>query len=185
MGTRGFVGFVVDGNEKITYNHSDSYPGGLGLDVLTWLRQHGVSEVREAAAKLRLVNNDEPATDEDIACLGTKYADTNVSTRELTEWYVLLRGTQGNPEAILDAGVMIDGSDFPCNSAMCEYGYLIDLDENTFEVYVGFQRDRHGDGRFANDTANSGGYYPVRLVATWFLDNLPTDDEFAIELEHQ
>lgn len=38
MGTRGFVGFVIDGQEKIGYNHFDSYPDGLGVDVLSWLR---------------------------------------------------------------------------------------------------------------------------------------------------
>lgn len=32
--TRGAVGFRVDGVDKVTYNHSDSYPGGLGAAVL-------------------------------------------------------------------------------------------------------------------------------------------------------
>lgn len=187
MGTRGFVGFVVDGTEKISYNHWDSYPGGLGLDVLKWLRQQDISEVREAAAKLRLVDNNEPATVKDIERVGTRYADRGVSTGKLSEWYVLLRETQGNPAAILDAGVMIDGSDFPYDSLFCKYGYLIDLDQQTFEVYAGFQSEAHDKGRFAKRTGEhlaDNGYAPVALAATWTLEALPTDDEFMTELDH-
>lgn len=39
MGTRGTWGFVADGDEKLTYNHFDSYPDGLGVDVLDALRE--------------------------------------------------------------------------------------------------------------------------------------------------
>ena len=38
MGTRGIVGFVSGGQEKLTYNHSDSYPSGLGVAVLEWAK---------------------------------------------------------------------------------------------------------------------------------------------------
>lgn len=75
MGTRGFVGFVVDGQEKIGYNHWDSYPGGLGLSVLTWLRS-AVADVDRLTAKvreLRVVSDDETPTDEDIERLAEFY----------------------------------------------------------------------------------------------------------------
>lgn len=55
MGTRGIMGFVVDGQEKLTYNHYDSYPDGLGLDVLRWLRglnEDTLPQARADAAKL-------------------------------------------------------------------------------------------------------------------------------------
>lgn len=187
MGTRGFVGFAVDGTEKITYNHFDSYPGGLGLDVLTWLRLVDIREAREAAAALRLVNSEDIATIEDVERLGARYANTNVSTRDLTEWYVLLRETQGDPAAILDAGVMIDSNDFPYDSLFCEYGYLVDFDTETFEVYAGFQEQVHDKGRFAARTGehkSDTGYAPVALVASWPLTELPTPDEFMLELDH-
>lgn len=188
MGTRGFVGFVADDTEKITYNHFDSYPSGLGLDVLRWLREQDVSKVREAAVALRLVDSETRATVKDVERVGLKYADTNVSTRELTEWYVLLRETQGNPAAILDAGVMIDSKDFPLDSLFCEFGYLIDLDKEIFEVYAGFQEQPHDAGRFAKRTSEpaeyNNGYAPVALVASWSLATLPTDDEFMSELDH-
>lgn len=30
MGTRGALGFIKAGEHKVTYNHYDSYPEGLG-----------------------------------------------------------------------------------------------------------------------------------------------------------
>lgn len=35
MSTRGLFGFIEDGNYTANYNHSDSYPGGLGAEFLT------------------------------------------------------------------------------------------------------------------------------------------------------
>jgi len=35
MSTRGLYGFIEDGEYTATYNHSDSYPSGLGLEFWT------------------------------------------------------------------------------------------------------------------------------------------------------
>jgi hypothetical protein len=186
MGTRGFITFVVDGGEKTAYNHFDSYPDGLGVDVLTWLRaaRDSVPALREQAKRLRVVDPESSPTPEDIERL-RKYANPNVSTRELDEWYVLLRETQGNPHAMLDAGVIEDAANFPADSLFAEWGYVIDLDAETFEVYEGFQTKQHSKGRFADRefrkvTSASGStctYYPVKLVASWPFAELPSDDE--------
>jgi hypothetical protein len=158
MGTRGFVGFKVDGTEKIAYNHFDSYPSGLGTDVLQWLRKEHAGHIRRKAAELRVVDPDSKPTAEDIVRL-KPYADTNVSTRRLDEWYVLLRETQGNPAAMLDAGVIEDGRGY----GGMEYGYLVDLDANELRVYDG------------NLEASILGRFP--------LDALPSDEEFVAALE--
>lgn len=190
MGTRGFIGFVIDGEEKIGYNHWDSYPGGLGVDVLGWLRiaaSEGTEHLAELARKLRVVGSNDRATPEDIERL-REFADTGVSTRDLSEWYVLLHRTQGNPAAILQAGVIEDASDFPADSLMAEYGYVVDLDVGRFEAYVGFQHDPHSDGRFASRPTEkySDGipqYYPVRLAASWPISDLPTDSAFIAAVD--
>lgn len=185
MGTRGFIGFVVDGTEKITYNHNDSYPEGLGVDVLGWLRDaasEGADQITARARSLRVVDPNSAATPEDVERL-REFADLGVSTGYLGEWYVLLRHTQGNPAAILQAGVVEDAAGFPADSLMCEWGYLVDLDARRFEAYRGFQHESHQDGRFANRPLESyssgiGPYYPVRLVASWALAELPDDKAF-------
>ena len=48
MSTRGFIGFVIDGTEKIAYNHYDSYPSALGLNVLHWLHVEPQAEPEQA-----------------------------------------------------------------------------------------------------------------------------------------
>lgn len=192
MGTRGFVGFIDDdGNEKITYNHWDSYPSGLGSDVLTWLRtkvEREPATLRKQVGNLRMVQHDTPVTDEDLATL-KRFHNGDVSTGDEREWYALLRNTQGDPALILEAGVAEDASGFPSDSLFCEWGYLIDLEQDRFEVYRGFQEQVHDEGRFADrfveeERRGPRQYYPVRLVASWPLDALPTVAEFA-DLERE
>lgn len=195
MGTRGFLTFVVDGREATTYNHCDSYPEGLGSDVLGWARDnqhelvcddHGSvpGSAFDLVRQLRVVAPDSKPTPEDIERL-RGYADLGVGEQRLDDWYVLLRETQGDPAAILKAGVLIDASEFPNDSLFAEWGYVIDVDARTFEVYQGFQHARHDKGRFADRSPRasvSGDYYPVALVASWPLDGLPSDEEFFAAL---
>jgi hypothetical protein len=172
MGTRGFVGFVVDGQEKIAYNHFDSYPSELGVHVLQWARSvEDWQEIRELAATLRLVSDDSPPTSEDVAMLGDYY-DGRVGGTSAVSWYQLLRKTQGDMAAILAAGALEDASEFPYDSLFAEWGYIVDLDANRLEVYKGFQEEPHKEGRFATRGADRG-YYPVRMIASWPLDALP------------
>lgn len=184
MGTRGFLGFVIDGQEKVAYNHWDSYPDGLGNDILTWLRSAVADRdsVIEKARALRVVPEHSTPAAEDIEAL-KGYADISVGSRGLDNWYVLLRRTQGDMALILEAGVIEDASDFVKDSLWAEWGYIVDLDALRFEVYRGFQQAPHSDGRFANRGpvvhALTGSYYPVALVASWPLNELPTEDDFV------
>lgn len=183
MSTRGFVGFVADEHETITYSHSDSYPDYLGINVLDWARSvDDWGEVKAQAAALVHVDDDTPPTPEQIERL-SPYARESVSTRELTDWYVLLRETQGDPAAILAAGHAEHAPDWPADSLFCEWGYLLDLDRGVLEVYRGFQDEPHTDGRFHDRPRPTGryaasGYYPVRLIASWKLTELPDTHAF-------
>lgn len=180
MGTRGFVGFVVDGVEKIAYNHFDAYPEGVGKDVLDWLRTVDVDEVIEQVRQLRVVSTDSIPTAEDVEEL-KRFHNGSVGERsDWTSWYQLLRETQGNAAAILDAGVLEDSKEFANDSLMCEWGWLVDLDAKTFEAYRGFQTSRHDKGRFAGRLVSGGseGYYEVALAGSWPLDSLPNTEEF-------
>lgn len=177
MGTRGFVGFVIDQNEKIAYNHWDSYPSGLGVDVLAWLRDADHANAAEQARQLRTVASDSTPTEADVKRLA-KWADLGVGEKSADDWYCLLRKTQGNPGAMLEAGVVEDAGKFPLDSLFAEYGYVVDFDQRFFEAYEGFQRAEHHDGRFANRSTEGNGYQPVRLVASWPFDQLPDDTTF-------
>jgi hypothetical protein len=182
MGTRGFVSFAVDDELKTTYNHCDSYPSGLGIDMLVWLRTVDAKVAAERARALRVVTADTLPTDEDVTRLA-RYCNRAVGEQTDTiTWYQLLRETQGSPAAMLDAGVIQDAGEFPADSLWAEWGYVVDFDEGVFEVYEGFQHDDHTDGRFAAMPRENENYAPVRLVASWPLSELPDNDAFlAVE----
>lgn len=196
MGTRGFIGFVAGGQEKIAYNHFDSYPDGLGLKVLGFVRQlvkdQAVDSAAERARQLRVVTDDTPITPEDIKAL-EGWTNTGVGGRMTPDgidrslnWYQLLRETQGDPDAILTAGYLEDGSDFPLDSLSAEWGYVIDFDERVLEVYRGFQTTPATAGRWAGRVQMSdlaqppdADYYPVQQLVIFEFDALPDDRSFV------
>lgn len=201
MGTRGFVGFHIGGSPKVTYNHFDSYPSGLGLEVLAWARKVEENRlwgtVRHAAADLTLVKDDDQPPLEAIEALKDRYGDPTVGAQGMANtvirtWYQLLRGAQGDLDAILECGYMIDSSEFPLDGLFCEWGYLVNLDgDGSFEVYKGFETAEHDRGVWGTGgTGRPQGwqpekldytstiYYPVARVASWPLFNLPDDATF-------
>jgi len=191
MGTRGFVGFNAEGRETITYNHWDSYPEGLGVAVLHFLRTMDAEDeirYRDAAIRIKHVSNDVPPTRDEIVEL-IKYSNLSVSEQDASDWYCLLRETHGKPRQILGCGYAEHAPEFPLDSLFCEWGYLIDFDARKLEVYQGFQTRPPTSGRWAGQTrppryeGDSGGYHAVELVATYDFDDLPTDEAFTARLE--
>lgn len=193
MGTRGFTGFVVDDEVKISYQQFDSYPSGVGMDVLKWLRVavDSVTALRERVRQIEMVQEDSKPTAAQIEKF-RKYADERVGSGSVQEWYSLLRENQGRPDRFVEAGVMLDAGDFPLDSLFAEWGYVVDLDAETFEVYRGFQASNENPtiiGRWADqvpdpddaarqDKIHGYHYLPVSRVALWPLNELPTDEEF-------
>lgn len=202
MGTRGFAGFFIAGQAKVSYNHFDSYPSGLGVQILAWAREIDAKNhwgmVRHAAADLTLVKDDDQPPLEAIEALKDLYGDPTVGSQGVANtvihtWYQLLRGAQGDLSAALNTGYMTDAGDFPLDGLFCEWGYLINLDgDGSFEVYAGFSTADHdlgvwgksGPARPADWTpdkpsyAGASTYYPVKRVASWPLFNLPDDATF-------
>lgn len=185
MGSRGFVGFVVDGREAIAYNHASSYPSYTGLNVLAWLNHANLDIAAKVAKGVRIVSGATDPTDEDIERL-VHYLDRHVGgTSERPTWYQLLRGTQGSIGDMIAAGVVEDASQFPRqDSVSCEWGYLVDFDAKQFEVYRGMQEKPHAEGRFASAGRDEDGYYPCRLVASWALDKRPDEEAFMAALNN-
>lgn len=182
MSTRGFLGFVADERETITYVHFDAYPSALGADVLKWARTvTDWDAVRQQAAALVHIDGDVMPTDEQRAALVQYEKPSAGGSKDDPgeEWYRLLHGTFGDPAATLSCGLAPHAPDWPGDSVWCEWGYLIDCDAKTFEVYEGFQQTPH-KGRFSGRSTNErSGYQPVKLIASWPLTSLPDDDEFS------
>lgn len=166
MSTRGLYGFRKNGIDKVTYNHFDSYPDGLGADVISFIKKHSIDELEKFYDRIQMVYNGASPTKEEIkVCVDAGLCDLSVSTRPTNDWYCLLRNIQGNLDALYNSPVayMIDSSDFIKYSLFCEYAYIIDLDVKTLEFYVGFQKEPNVFNRYGTESDN--GYYPCKMVS--------------------
>ena len=56
MGTRGLIGFIINGARQGTYNHFDSYPCGLGNDVIKFIMSLTKEDIKDMAAKAKKVS---------------------------------------------------------------------------------------------------------------------------------
>lgn len=161
MGTRGAFGFRLNGEDKITYNHFDSYPDSLGCGVVDFARTavQDLPGLKAKVAALRLVDSKTPPTDADIeACQKAGTVDLGVSNQSTSDWYCLLRHAQGELEKYLEVGLMVDNQDFMADSLFCEYAYVINLDDETLEFYRGFNKGGDQPGRYAKlmrDSSNA------------------------------
>lgn len=188
MGTRGLVGFAIREELKVTYNQFDSYPEVLGLETLKWLRLalDSITALTAAVDRLTVIDPDSTPTPEQVAEL-EPWTDLGVDTfdggkkREIPSWYQMLRKTQGSLDAILRSSYLADYQDFGADGLFCEWGYVMDVTNEVFEVYKGGVRVPHARGRFAHmkTEEETQGYHPIALLASWSFDSLPTDADFV------
>lgn len=193
MGTRGAIGFRIDDQDKVAYNHFDSYPSALGVTALGFVRTFDPDSLAEKARALRLINTetDKPTTEDVKACEAAGFADYGVSTGKPDDWYCLLRGAQGELASYLEVGVIPDASDFLIDSLFCEWAYIINLDTDKLEVYRGFNKAAGGAGRYASKLEEGKEwrdpeYYGVALIAEvplTFIRDLQPEGVEAVALE--
>lgn len=182
MGTRGVTGFRLDGIDKIGYQQFDSYPTGVGRGVVKdlhdLLRERSGTE--QAIRSLQVVDDKTPPTPDQIERLAA-FTDLRVSNQSTGDWYCLLRQTQGEPALILKAGFVEDSAAFMADSLFCEWGYIANFDENVLEVYRGFQKTPHDQGRYAAMPIAEGdrGYWPVALVGAIPFELIERDHDAA------
>ncbi len=165
MGTRGAYGFRIDGKDKVTYNHFDSYPDHLGRSLMDYIASTPLEMMKEVAAAIILVDPDSKPEPELI----TKYkiySDLNVSTRQYDEWYCLLRKTQGDLFPYNNSlRHMADYQAFLSDSLFCEWAYIINLDNQLFETYRGLNRNSSASGRYAShQTDDNDDFKGVALI---------------------
>jgi len=171
MSTRGILGFRKDGKDRTTYNHGDSYPDYLGNKVVEFVKNNSIENLNKIFDRIILVDEYKKPTKKQIEeCKG--WCDLDVSTRKASDWYCLLRKSQGNLDAY-NRGLryMIDYQSFIKSSLFCEYGYIINLDENVLEFWVGFQEKPQKGNRYGQEDNN--GYYPCKLALTFPLNKIP------------
>lgn len=164
MGTRGAYGFFKDGINKVSYNHFDSYPSGLGAEVMEFIKATPDDQLGEVFSSIVMVNeNDMPTVEQIDQC--KKFANLNVGSQRIDDWYCLLREAQGNLSSLRNGlRYMIDNKDFLADSLFCEWAYIINLDTRKLEVYKGFNKSANGKGRYAALQSRHKEYYGVDLI---------------------
>jgi hypothetical protein len=73
-------------------------------------------------------------------------------------------------------------NDFLFDSLFCEFAYIINLDENILEFYIGFNKNPEADGRYAYKIGERG-YCGVRLAKTMKLEDIMNNKYRADEEE--
>ena len=114
MSTRGAIGFKYNGKDRIAYNHSDSYPDGLGIDVVTFVERVNAEDGWiQLAAKVSVLGDIEDDTD--------------------------IRNMEGSPmlHAVYDGALtqFPDDADFMKDGLFNEYSYIINLDKMVLECF--------------------------------------------------
>lgn len=134
MGTRGAYGFKKGNELKLTYNHFDSYFDWLGEHLISELYDVGnVKDLSETYDYIKLVTEKKPPTKKQInEC--SKFSNISVGNQSMTDWYCLLRNTQGTMKQWLDREIpyMINNNSFIEDTVFCEYYYIVDLDTEEF-----------------------------------------------------
>ncbi|MEM6900319.1 MAG: hypothetical protein AAF583_11160 [Pseudomonadota bacterium] len=168
MGTRHFIGAICDGEFKIAqYGQWDGYLDGQGIDVLRFIQTADMSQFRERLRTTTFLSQDE------IDTINTDM-EQNHKGRSLSNVY---------PHVSRDAGsdilTMVYESDSPmkllnrlgfvADSVWCEYGYVLDTDNEVLEVYTGFNQTPLDESeRFFDPPAKDDGlseeYFPIRLA---------------------
>lgn len=186
MGTRNVTMVKVNGEYRISkYGQWDGYPSGRGIRILKFLRNYDIGEFREKVLAVEI------ATEDFI-----KSEFERLGSDEFWTKYPFLSRDEGGERFF---SLLMEGKvpftrndlDFVADSLMCEFAWIIDLDNGTFECFKGFNHEpltetdrffdwmskadpkvfNHGDGTTYR-------YYPCKLVASWKLDNLPSDEDF-------
>jgi hypothetical protein len=180
MGTRGAVGFRIDGADKLTYSHFDSYPDALGEDFVKQVREMVKDpKLAEKVRALAAIEEGQEPTAEDIERC-KPYTNLSVSKQSTKDWYCLTRGAQGNLAAILEVGKWELANEFINESLFCEWAYILNLDDKTVEFYRGFNKDPKAPGRYAahvekDHRPSREPYCGCKLLLTFPMDNIPKD----------
>lgn len=197
MGTRNLTAVFCDGKYQIAqYGQWDGYPDGQGRTILDFLGGEGnLEKLKSALCRCRYL--DPEGRDKEFLAEYEKNApqwsdDPDNRTPEQKRWFSCFM-TRDLGAKILesvanaeDAEIVLRNSiNFAADSLFCEFAYVIDLDQNTLEVFKGFNKELLEDiERFKDAKPNddaSKEYLPVRTLAKYPLSELPTIEKMVAD----
>lgn len=140
MSTRGLYGWKKDGVEKVTYNHSDSYPTWLGVKIMSFCVEMTDEQLERLFGHTIIISEEEkdPAQINSVRLFAKARGFDPDASQDV---YEILRFMQGNFEEYRKLAEneldfpMIDSKDFFSDELFCEWAYVIDLDSKRLIVY--------------------------------------------------
>jgi len=181
MGTRNLTVIQLDSEYKVAqYCQWDGYPSDKGIGILEILREGDINLIKENVSKLKSI------PEEKLQSIQEQFNNDP----DFFESYPHLSWDCGGPEILR----MIEENKisecflnlrFAKESIWCEWCYVIDFDKKTFEVYKGFNKKRldKSDRFYSEDVSFESEYHPVKLLISFDLYNLPSDDLFMQSIE--
>lgn len=176
MGTRYLMVVINDGKPVIAQTgFFDGDPYSNGLEILKVLRKDKAQYIRTQLH--RCMNLEE--------CEYRRFIkDHWLDEEALVKAYPNFWWSDGAD--LLQMLLETDGTaecrfsyDFAYDSLQCEWAYVIDYDMQTFEVYKGWSiMPLQPDERFYNEGKAQNGYYPIHRAASYYLYELPEEEEF-------
>lgn len=183
MGTRNLT-LVKSKNEyKVAqYGQWDGYPKGQGIKILNILRALNLAEFQQKVDVLKEISEEQlEKLWKKCGADNSGFANMEVSEKFEKNYPHLHRDCGGEVLELIAFGKVKEVAldvEFAGDSLFCEWAYVIDFDKNTFEVYQGFSKQPlPDDARFKFLEEEGKEYKPVRIVAKWSLDNLPTEED--------
>jgi len=184
MGTRNLTIVFMNGEYHLAqYGQWDGYPEGQGMTCLEFLRNEmDEQEFRCALSSMRFIdwNTNVGARILEAFNNGVPFPEFDRDTGAEILWMIQNCQTTSR--------YLRNDIEFAAASLFCEWAWVIDLDKRTFEAYEGYNKtpltpeDRFHFLVDKEETYHDSGideeYHAVRMVASWSLDDLPTDEQF-------
>jgi len=191
MGTRNLTIVYIDGEYKVAqYGQWDGYPEGQGATCLEFCKR--LSDVGFRAEFERKIRACKWITQQDADAINARIESGELKCWQ-DEYPELSRDTCADIlQLIADSKdeIKLKNSLSFAAACDCEYAWVIDLDNNTFEGYIGFNKTLLSeDERFAflekdvPEYEKESGYHPVKFVAKWSLDELPSLEDMCAAFE--
>ena len=191
MGTRNLTAVYKNGKYAVAqYGQWDGYPECAGQTILKFLlKPENIEELRKKIDKCVFVTQEE--IDAAYKQVGVPENERFITLSQANKFHSIF------PLLNRDIGYNIlseiikqkeeiklgNSIDFANDSLFCEWGYVVDLDKNTFEIYEGYNRKPLAKSeRFYNPNLTENEYYPIRHIKTYFLNSLPDKDTFEKEI---
>jgi hypothetical protein len=165
MGTRNLTMVIQNGQTKVAqYGQWDGYPEGQGATALKFLKSSNLQHFTNQLQKCQFLKD------------SGGYPPSNFVDRD--HGAEILNEINNTNESEIK---LIDSTNFAGDSVFCEWGYVVDFDTQTFEVYKGFNKiplvenDRFF---FLQTDGGNHGHYPIKILEKFSLTDLPTLSKF-------